>query len=129
MSGCGRINYNQAITCFKQKESYNQIISLIDDKVLQKIVSFWDKIEIKVQNKKIKDNLSDVELWQLIWNNCKVNIEQIALAFGTDKIEANRIFEMAKASQLIYPDNSVNKYAKQYLNVLIAKELPKPKKK
>jgi len=105
-----------------------QLVVMVQVPAVQSIVSTWPNINIELLD---IDRGFDVQLvdrdpdiardWEMIWGRVSFNMEDVALATGIDPFEVPRLVEIAKRAMLIYPDGTINRYARNFLRAKMAK--------
>ena len=126
------MNNQEIINFFKTKEKTQQIIPMITDTDLQKLISAWEKINIIDRKPDVyvdkTANLNDimVKIWGLLWKNYYLDDDffiQLGGAINKTPLNAKKLFWNAVANQLIYPDNTINKYANQFLGKIVFEDM------
>jgi hypothetical protein len=112
---------------FKNEESPEQIMCLRDNPALQRVVAAWPYVRRKAAP---KPRPSTDDPWEAEWRAIDVDLAELRTKAAVYEQDVEALFETARGMRLIYPDGTVNQYARQYIRALIIKELPRqPSKK
>lgn len=99
---------------FKKSEAAEQVVPLVDDPELRNLVSIWPNLDVEVTSRR-----KSFGSWSEVWRGVFVDTEDLADILGTPLGITERLFARARAAQLIYPDGSINEFARKYLASLI----------
>jgi len=122
------INEKDIINKFKNLEQSNQIICLFNKPYLAEILSAFQILKVERNIKHIllvnkEEETNEDILWNKLWESYTINqrkYEQITT------IRGNRLrscIEILKGYRLIYPDGTINQYAKIFLKDFIQRRL------
>ncbi len=127
-------DFADVLTTFKRRESAEDIIPILANDDIQKLIVAWPKIVLKRAAVKEPCPRDLNEQWQWLWKHvgwCEKEYQEIS---GVAEAKFRRLFNQVKGNRLIYPDDSVSSHAAKYLNNLsmaatarLKTELPKVK--
>lgn len=122
------MNFSVMLIEFQNSELPEQITPMLNNKEVQNLISIWSKVKIGTLKDlpKIEVDLStESGKWEWLWNHIEVDFGDLTNKLGIERKDTKSTFNIAKGAQLIYPDGSVHKFARQMLRVQIMKLLPK----
>lgn len=107
--------FDEVLKAFKLKESAEDIIPILVNEDIQKLIVAWPKIVMKRGG--IKDRCPDSlnERWQWLWKHVSWCEKELQEASGVPEAKVRRLLNQAKGNRLIYPDGSVSSHASKYL--------------
>jgi hypothetical protein len=110
---------------FKKSEAPENIFPLLDDVALCNALIAWKSV--RVVNKKSQDcgETDDLSKWEWMWQQVEVNVSEFGVVAGCRGQDAAALLTRLRGLRLIYPDGSINNFAKQYLGQLIVQRLKK----
>jgi len=120
------------LTSVKSTESADMIYPLLDRSDLQMGISLWSNCGCRVE---LEAEIGDddlPELWGKSWDCCLnygVAEELFQAICPRTCFNAEHVLSCLKTMRLIYPDGTINKYAKQFLASKIVAEINGGKKK
>ena len=122
-------SFGEILEEFKSKESAEMIIPLIDDNKLRNGLAAWQSAKIKHKEMQNCDCKDDLEKWEWLWSRINYSLDEFGVVAGVNPREVSQLFVRLKGLRLIYPDGTINKLAKLYLQGLIMAKLPSKKRK
>ena len=115
---------------FKDDESAENIVPLVDDEELRNGVVAWKSVVIQYSdNNPPCEGDSDAEQWEWMWSKVRFDLSSFAVVAGVPAQDAAKLFNRLKGLRLIYPDGTIHTFAAQYLQAVIMAKLPKASKK
>ena len=111
---------------FKNEESPEQIMCLRDNPALQRVVAAWPYARRRAA---ARPRSSGDDPWEAEWRAIDIDLADLRTKAAVHDQDVGALFETAKGMRLIYPDGTVNQYARQYIRALIIKELPRQSSK
>jgi hypothetical protein len=116
-------SFGEVLAEFKKNEEPENIIPLVDDSVLRNALVAWKSVTIKnkpAEDCKFKD---DTSRWNWLWSRVEYDPAKFGVVAGCKAQEAANLLERLIGLRLIYPDGTVNNYAKQYIQSIIMAKL------
>ena len=123
------MEFNEVINTFKKCEDAASVYVLLEDKKLALALSAWPNVPIKFTGLGVCASFDPVEQWEWLWKRSKVDLVTFALILGCSPEQAKDVAARLIGLHLVYPDSSVNNFARQYLNALVAERLSKASKR
>lgn len=107
-----------------EKEDFHLASSLVGDVDLQKMVTAFSAVGSTLVRQLYFDReSSESDLWAFLWRSAEYSFPAIEQASGLgDKARAT--FNRAKALRLIYPDGTINAYARDLLRSIVYRAAP-----
>lgn len=124
------MNFNEILEAFKNSEDEvaENIILLIEDNLLKNGLLAWQTMIINY-DLFVECEYEEAKMqWEWLWKNIKYDYKEFARIANVKEFEAINLIQRLKALRLIYPDASINRYARAYLRGVVVKNLPKEKK-
>jgi len=117
--------FEDLLELFRMQEQPEQVIPLIDDVRLQKLVSIWPmaRLEPRRPGRARPVDDSPAAGWDWLWEQREVDMDDLARQLGISPVVLRRTLDVARGCRLVYPDGTANQYAVQYLRARIAREL------
>ena len=122
-------SFGEVLAHFKKSEEPENIVPLIEDAALRNGLVAWKSVTIKnkpAEDCKFKDETSK---WNWLWSRVEYDPKHFGVVAGCKAQEAVNLLTRLIGLRLIYPDGTVNNYAKQYLQSIIMAKVGKPGKK
>lgn len=110
--------FDDVLTVFKKKERAEDIIPIIGNYDLQKLLVAWPKAILKRVAVTEAAPAGFNERWGWLWRHvrwCEAELTDMA---GIPAAKCVRLFNQAKGCRLIYPDGSVSTHAERYLSTV-----------
>ena len=120
--------FGEVLREFKESESPEYIVPLVEDETLRKAVVAWKSVPIifKAQEEcQLKD---EGDRWRWLWTRIEYDVNTFGIVAGVKAQEAGTLLMRLIGLRLIYPDGSINDLAKRYLQTIIIAKLPKQKR-
>jgi hypothetical protein len=123
------MSFGEILQKFKGDEHPENIVPLIEDSTLRNGVVAWKSVAIK--NKPLEECSfkDDASQWNWLWSRVEYDHKNFGIVAGVKAQDASSLLIRLIGLRLIYPDGSVNIYAKQYLQSIIMARLGGGKKK
>jgi hypothetical protein len=118
-------SFGEILAEFKNSEEPDNIVSIIGDNELQNGIVAWKSVRIHFKPLTDCDKKDQVEKWEWLWDQVEYDVSGFGVVAGVKPFDAGRLIQRLIGLRLIYPDGSVCRFAKQYLqSVIIAKIKP-----
>ena len=121
-------SFGEVLSEFKRAESPESIFPLLEDTSLCNALMAWKSV--RVTYKTPHDCEEDIELlkWEWLWSQVEVDQGDFGVVAGCKGQVAPGMIARLRGLRLIYPDGSINNFAKQYLSSLIMQKIQGKKK-
>lgn len=107
---------------FKENESVEDVLPVMDDLSLQKILIAWPKISIShISTKKTAPSTKN-ELWHWLWEQIEFEQDEITEITGI-KYDLPKMFKILIGNRIIYPDGSISLNASKILKNILRRKL------
>lgn len=118
-------DFSRAIDTIRSEETVEQVFALKDNTEVQKLVAAWPaaKLISSPTCRQKSQPQPDSDLWEWIWTQRTVDLDDLALKLGTCRTRAAAALEIARGNRLVYPDGTVHEQALLYIRALVARDL------
>lgn len=110
--------FDDVLNGFKKDEKAEDIIPVINNEDLLRILVAWPKIIISREKTKEELPAGVNERWRWLWSNitwCEKELQEIT---GIPDVKFKRLFNQVRGNRLVYPDGSISSHASKYLSNL-----------
>lgn len=116
---------------FKNGEEPEDIAPMLEDATLRNGLVAWKSVvtRVKPESKAGCEAKSPQERWAWLWDCTDFDLGGFACVAGVKAQDAMDLFKRLRGLKLIYPDGTIHKLAKDYLQALIMGKLSKAIKK
>lgn len=117
-------SYGELLGYFKSREQPEDITPLLDDRELQNALVSWPKVRVGIKKEAAAgcNSVDEHYQWKWLWDNTNIDLAAFGVMSGTKAQNSFDCFSRMKNLRLIYPDGSIHKLAKDYLqSVILAK--------
>jgi len=122
------MKFADVLQYFKQHESPERIIPLIDDSKLRMSLVAWESVKVTKKTDVECTLTEENDQWNWMWDQISFDQNTYSVVAGVQVHEIVNILIRLKGLKLVYPDGSICNLAKQYLQTIIVSQLPKRKK-
>lgn len=122
-------SFGEVLATFKKNESPENIYPLTSDTHLCNALVAWKSVSIQYKEQADCAFLSEQEMWSWLWSRVEFDIALFGVVAGCKAQEASTLVHRLIGLRLIYPDATINNYAKQYLGQKIIASISGRKKK
>jgi len=121
------MNFEEILAAFKSKEESEteNIAPLVENRALIDALIAWKSVRITRLKESTCPAIMESDQWEWLWKNINFDLNSFAGVAGTRYQDASNLFNRLKGLRLIYPDGTINRVAKQYLQSVIVKILRK----
>ena len=104
---------------------------LVEDEELRKAVVAWKSVEIQYKSAAQCSHTGDVAQWNWLWEQVGFDENKFGVVAGLRAQDVGRMVSRLIGLRLVYPDGTISRYAKQYLQMQILSKIrmPQPKSK
>jgi hypothetical protein len=120
-------NFGEILKGFKEAESAENIVPLVESAELRNGVVAWKSVVITYSDTEGCEAKGEAAQWEWMWSKVQFDQTAFAMVAGVQTQHVGRLFQRLKGLRLIYPDGAINTIAAQYLQSIILAKLPKPK--
>lgn len=117
--------FEDILSHFKKSASPENIAVLIGNKRLIPALLAWQSVVIYRSTNEECDLENENEAWNWLWTQVSWDNDAYRTVSGLRLEEVGAYFEQLKGLKLVYPDGTIDYYAKQYLNSVVLKALNK----
>jgi hypothetical protein len=112
-------SFGEVLSKFKKIESPESIFPLLEDIPLCNALIAWKAV--KIIYKAATDCTETIEQarWEWLWSQIEYDQKDFGVVAGCKGQEAPGMLSRLRGLRLIYPDGTINNYAKQYLAQVI----------
>ena len=116
-------NFGEILSKFKASEEAENIVAIIDDDELLKGLVAWKSVVVKYKAAGECQEKEEAAQWNWMWDYVEFDISAFGVVAGAKGQDVGGLFRRLKGLRLIYPDGTINKLAKQYLQTTIMSKL------
>jgi len=120
-------SFGEVLQEFKSSESPESIVPLIEGSSLRSGLVAWKSVAITNKASEDCPHKDDVSKWNWLWTCVSYDTGGFGIVAGVRVQDANILLHRLIGLRLVYPDGTINTYAKQYLQSIIIAKLPKQK--
>ena len=120
-------SFGEILSYFKENEDPDNIVPLVEDEELRKAVVAWKSVEIRYKLGEC-DCKDDVSKWNWLWKQVEFNSGDFGVVAGVRQQDVGRMVQRLIGLRLIYPDGTISRFAKQYLQMTILSKIRPPSK-
>ena len=122
-------SFGEVLASFKKSESPENIYPLLNDAQLCDALVAWKSVSVKFKPQEDCRVDSEQEMWSWLWERIEFDMTKFGVVAGCKTQEAGSLVHRLIGLRLIYPDATINNYAKQYLGQKIIASISGKKKK
>jgi len=114
--------FEEILEEFKKNESVEDVLPVMDNLSLQKILIAWSKISIsRLPIKKAAPSIPN-ELWRWLWDQIEFKQDEITEITGI-KFDLSKLLKILIGNRIIYPDGSISSFASKILKSILKTKL------
>jgi hypothetical protein len=126
-------DFGSILADFKAKEEPENIVPLVEDEVLRQAVVAWKSVSISYKQAGDCGLADEAARWNWMWQHVEFDQTEFGIVAGVKAQDVTKVIRRMIGLRLIYPDGTIAKFAKQYLQMTILSKLkpfqPKETKK
>jgi len=122
-------SFGEILASFQAGEVPEDIFPLLNDVPLCNALVAWKSVSITYKPMIECDFESEQEKWMWLWSRVEFDISKFGIVAGCKAQEASGLVQRLIGLRLIYPDATINAYARQLLSQKIMAGLISGKKK
>jgi hypothetical protein len=115
---------------FKASEDAEMVMPMLDDNILRNAVVSWQSVEIKPKDATDEPcpYTEGKAQWNWMWTRIQYDQRSFGIVAGIAEHKVNDVLTRLMGLRLIYPDGTINSFAKNYLRSMVAKKFGQKKK-
>ena len=121
-------DFGSVLAEFKSTEAPENIFPLLNDVQLCNAIIAWKSISITYKPQAECEEKDEQKRWEWLWTRVSFDVDKFGIVTGCKAQDASRLFIRLQGLRLIYPDGTLNVYARQYLGQLIVQKVSGRKK-
>jgi hypothetical protein len=125
-------SFGEILNTFKKDDEPENIVAIINDDKLQNGMIAWKSVYIKYKAATDCTDKDPVAQWNWMWDQVEFDANKFGVVAGIKVQDIGAVLSRLKGLHLIYPDGSINRLAKQYLQSIIMSKIraaqPRPAK-
>jgi hypothetical protein len=115
--------FGELLARFKQAETPESIFPLLNDVPLCNALVAWKSVKLSFKPPAECPSEDEQAQWEWLWNQVDYGVSSFGVVAGCKAQEAVNLIARLRGLQLIYPDGTINSFAKQYLGQLIIQRI------
>jgi hypothetical protein len=116
-------SWDEVLAEFKADEAPESIVPLIEDERLRNAVVAWKSVTVQRTGKDNCEIQGDVARWNWLWTQVQYDQETFGTVAGLKPQDVKPVMTRLMGLRMIYPDGSINNFAKQFLQAIIMQRL------
>jgi len=116
-------SFGEVLAYFKNNEEAENIVPLADDSDLMNGLVAWKSVVITLKKADECPYMDDASKWKWLWEHVQFNEQEFGIVAGVKGQDVGRLIDRLIGLRLIYPDGTINKLAKQYLQMMILSKI------
>lgn len=116
-------SFGEVLASFKANEEAENIVAIITDDELQNGMIAWKSVRITFKTHQECDEKDPVAMWNWLWDQILFDSQSYGVVAGIKAQDVGKLLSRLIGLHLIYPDGSINKLAKQYLQTIIMSKI------
>jgi hypothetical protein len=121
-------SFGEVLDKFKKNEEAENLMPLVEDAALRNGLVAWKSVVIRYKEATDCTFKDETSQWNWLWSQVEYDAAYFGVVAGVKTQEAQSLLNRLMGLRLIYPDGSINHYAKQYLQSIIMAKLGGKKK-
>lgn len=121
-------NFGEVLAHFKKVEDAENIVPLIEDAELRNALVAWKGVMIRFKPPQTCPHSDEPSKWNWLWEQISYDRVEFGVVAGLRAQDVGRILTRMIGLRLIYPDGTVNNFARQYLASILLRILEKNQK-
>lgn len=116
-------DFGTILSRFKENEEPENIVAIIDDDEMLKGLVAWKSVVVKYKAAGECQEKEEAAQWNWMWDYVEFDLAAFGVVAGAKGQDVGGLFRRLKGLRLIYPDGTINKLAKSYLQTTIMTKL------
>ena len=119
-------SFGELLGHFKANEDAENLVPIVDDDELRSGVVAWKSVQIRYKTPEDCPLKEEVAQWNWLWQHVEFDEQDFGIVAGVKGQNVSPLLRRMVGLRLIYPDGTINKLAKQYLQMQVLKEIKAP---
>jgi hypothetical protein len=116
-------SFGEMLASFKASEEPENIVAILEDDELQNGMIAWKSVEIRYKAASDCTLKDPVAQWNWLWAQVSYDATIFGVVAGSKAQDVGRLITRLIGLRLIYPDGTVHRLARQYLQSKIMSKL------
>lgn len=116
-------SFGEVLSSFKSKEEPESIVPLVEDEDLRNGLVAWKSVVITYNSPGDCDLKDEASQWNWLWKYVQFDQTSFGTVAGVRGQDVGKLLERLIGLRLIYPDGTIHKQAKSYLQTIIWSKL------
>lgn len=116
-------SFGEILSEFKRNEVPEATYPLLEDRGLCNALVSWKSVPIEYKSPGECEETTDQKKWEWLWRKTKTDQNAFAVISGLKPQDAGRMLARLIGLRLIYPDGTINSFAKQFLSSEIVRRI------
>ena len=121
-------SFGEILKHFKENEEPENILPLVEDSALRNGLVAWKSVVIRNKPAEECPYKDETSKWNWMWTQIEYDPGYFGVVAGVKIQEGKSLLDRLMGLRLIYPDGTINQYAKQYLQSIILAKVGGKKK-
>ena len=120
------MKFSELLEKFKASEEVECLVQLLDDQALRRAVGAWQATIVTFPADGQGDDCPELESkrqWEWLWKQIKYDQKMFGTIANIKEHEISNMMVRLVGLRLVYPDGTINSFAKKYLQSLIVAKL------
>ena len=116
-------SFGEILSRFKASEEPENIVAIVDDEELRKGMVAWKSVVVEYKSAGECPHQDEAAQWNWMWDYVSFDMSSFGVVAGAKGQDVSSLFKRLKGLRLIYPDGTINKLAKQFLQTTIMSKI------
>ena len=121
--------FEKILAEFKENETADSVVSMIDSKELRNGVAAWKSVVFSYKDNMSTDAVGEAARWNFLWECVEYDYASFGVVAGLKSQEVGNILKRLIGLRLVYPDGTVSRLASNFLSAVILKQTGRPPRK
>lgn len=117
------MTFGEILAETKKNEDPENIVPLIEDERLRNAVVAWKSVTISFKSNQDCPLTGEVAQWNWLWSQIEYDQQTFGVVAGLKPQDVEPVLTRLIGLRLVYPDGTINTFAKQYLQAIIMSRL------
>jgi hypothetical protein len=116
-------SFGEVLADFKSNEEAENIVSIIDNDELQNGMIAWKSVQIRYKTASDCQEKDGTARWDWLWKQIEYDAMGYGIVAGVKATDVGKLLARLNGLRLIYPDGTINTFARQYLQTIIMSKI------
>ena len=119
------VSFGEVLKDFKDNEEPDSIVPIIENEDLRNGIVAWKSVQVQYRGTAAQgcEDKDSVKRWDWMWAQITFDQGKFGVVAGIKAQEVQSLLARLIGLRLIYPDGTINTYARQYLQSIIVSRL------